>query len=228
MKRLLLIVGVLILTGCHRETKPAPLPPGKAVLVSPAENSVCTTGVVISDTQSNITFTWDASANTSSYDLYITNLLTSAAIATQNTTDTKLTLALARGTPYAWYIVSRSSQTNATTRSDTSKFYNAGPGIVTYAPFPADITSPAFGAEVMVMGGTIDLTWTGSDVENDIVGYDVYFGTGMSPALFKSGITNMFLNGVSVTSGTTYYWKVMTKDSHGNTSDSGLYQFSVM
>jgi hypothetical protein len=53
---------------------PTPQPPGKATLTAPSNNKVCETGTSISDTQSNVDFSWSASANTSTYDLKIINL----------------------------------------------------------------------------------------------------------------------------------------------------------
>jgi hypothetical protein len=235
MKKLAFALSaIVILAGCGKKSSDNPNPgggtttpaPAKALLTSPAQNEVCTTGTVISDTKTSVSFTWNVSANTNSYDLIIENLLTNNTT-TQNTSATTSTVTLLRNTPYSWYVVSKSAKTSATSQSDTWKFYVAGLGTISYAPFPASITSPTFGQEVTVASGMINLIWTGSDADNDIVGYDVYFDTNNSPSLFKSGITDMFLNNVSVSSGKTYYWKVITKDSQGNTSDSGVYQFSV-
>ena len=53
---------------------PDPDPPSATNLTKPANNEVCETGTSISDTQSNVEFTWSASANTDTYDLKITNL----------------------------------------------------------------------------------------------------------------------------------------------------------
>ena len=55
-------------------------PPGKSTLTAPANNKTCETGTSVSDTQSEVTFTWGASADTNTYDLRITNLNTSVAI----------------------------------------------------------------------------------------------------------------------------------------------------
>jgi len=219
-----------VLVSCGgKKNNPAPTPadPVKAILTAPAQNEVCTTGTVVSTTQSSIIFTWTASDNTSGYELNLKNLLTSATT-TQATSDTKLTLTLARNTPYSWYIVSKSNKTTTTAQSDTWKFYNSGPGVVTYAPYPAEINSPSFGQSVSAVAGAVSLAWTGSAVDKStIVNYDIYFGANATPPLFKSKITDSFLNGVTVISGATYYWKVITRDISGNTSDSGLYQFRV-
>ncbi|MEO7044968.1 MAG: hypothetical protein ABI091_06640 [Ferruginibacter sp.] len=188
--------------------------------------TVLYTRTVISDSKSKITFTWNAADHTDSYELAINNLLTDA-IQNNSTTDTKLEVTLLRNTPYSWYVVSKSSKSKETAKSDVWKFYNAGSGIVSYVPFPADLTSPTAGQSITASNGIVDLKWTGSDADNDIVGYNVYFGTGSTPSILKSGVKDMFLNGVDVKSGTTYYWKIVTKDIESNSSESNTNLFSV-
>jgi len=229
MKRgLMIISAIFILTGCGgKKNNPAPASPAAALLSSPSQNEVCTTGTVISATESSITFTWGASANTDSYQLTLKNLLTSTTT-TKNTPATTLMLTLLRNTPYSWSITSISSKTSATAQSAIWKFYNAGPGVVTYAPFPAEIISPTFGQDITATSGTVNLKWAGSSVNpGTIANYDIYFGTTATPPVFKSGITSSFVNNVTVTSKITYYWKIITRDIEGNTSDSGLSQFTV-
>ncbi|WP_143306167.1 fibronectin type III domain-containing protein [Chitinophaga vietnamensis] len=224
MKRYLFLSLMILGVACGK--KDDPLPPGKATLIFPAQNAACTNGVVISNTQSAIVFSWNASSNTDSYELHIKNLLTRDSIS-QTITTNRDSVVLLRNTPYSWYVVAKSGKTSAFTASDTWKFYNAGPGTTSYAPFPAAITAPSFGQSLTATGGQISLTWTGSAVDKNITGYDVYFDTNATPALYKSNVTDMFLNNVPVTSNTTYYWKVVTHDANGNTSDSGTFQFKV-
>ncbi|MBS1503609.1 MAG: hypothetical protein JST32_16185 [Bacteroidetes bacterium] len=216
-----------IACGCGgKKNNPVP-PPDHAVLAAPIQNAVCVNGAIISDSQSSVTLSWSAAANTDSYLVYVKNLLTSSSVS-QTTTATSISITLSRNTPYSWYVVSRSSRTNATAKSDTWKFYNSGPGVVTYPPYPAEITSPGFGQDVTATSGTVNLAWQGSSVTaGTILNYDVYFGNTASPPLFKATVTDSFLDGVAVTSGGTYYWKIITRDNTGNTSDSGLYEFSV-
>ena len=71
----------------------------------------------------------------------------------------------------------------------------------------------------------ITLSWTGSDVDDDIVGYDVYFGTTTTPEIYTSDQVDSNLNNVALTADTIYYWQIITKDSQGNTSSSGIFQF---
>jgi hypothetical protein len=98
------------------------------------QNSVCITGSVLSDAESSVVFTWNASDNTDSYDFYLTNLMTGA-ITVQNATQTTLTITLKINTPFSWYIESKSAKSDKTAKSDIWKFYNSGPGLVTLRAF---------------------------------------------------------------------------------------------
>lgn len=236
MKRLLLIaIIVLIASGCGKKKSPnpgggsgntPPPSPTQANLKSPDNNAVCTTGVIKSAVESDVTFTWSESDHTDSYELDLVNLITKTP-SQQTTAGTSLTVTLLRNTPYSWQVLSKNTSTSSVGKSDTWRFYISGNAIINYAPFPAALITPAFGESVTATGGKINLAWSGSDVDNDIVSYDVYLGDSNSPGLQKSGVTDTFLNDVNVTSGKTYYWKVITKDSQKNTSDSGVFQFTV-
>jgi hypothetical protein len=235
MKTLLYsIIAVVILSGCGGKKKDNPTPPppppanpAQAVLVFPDQNSVCVSGVIVSDAVSTVQLKWNAAANTNSYDVAVKNLITGITD-THNTDQTQLNVDLQRNTPYSWSVTSKSTSVTATATSDTWKFYNAGLGVVSYAPFPADNLVPASGQFVNVpVGGKISITWHGSDTDNDILNYDVYFGTDASPALYQHNVTDVKLTGVPVTTKTKYYWKVVTFDSKGNSSTSDLQQFNT-
>jgi hypothetical protein len=220
------ICCILLLAACSKDKKPSVTNAGKAPLVFPEQNSLCTAGTILSTTQSTIDFKWDAAANAAKYTLTLKNLLTGNT-STQTTTSTSLSVSLARSTPYSWYITTIPAGSGATSQSDTWKFYNSGPGEVSHVPFPADLVSPALGTTVDATNGKVTLSWQGNDVDNDISGYDVYFGTSSSPALYQSAVTVESISNISVNSGSTYYWMVVTKDSKGNSSDSAISQFTI-
>jgi hypothetical protein len=223
------IIGLLIIAffiaGCKKGGgSGSNSTPGAASLLTPLKDQACTTGTVISDTESDVSFTWGAGQNATSYDVSIKNLLTQAII-TKQVQGTQVTATLLRNTPYSWYVTSKTSKSS--TKTDVWKFYNAGAGIVTYAPFPAEIVAPVLGQIVTTSAGKINLSWKGSATSGTIVGYNVYFGPSSSPDLFKTMMTDNFINNVTVSANTTYYWHVVTVDSNGNVADSGLYNFFV-
>jgi len=227
MKRILiLIICSVFIAGCGgKKNNPAPpADPAKATLVFPDNNAACINGTIVSDTEDIISFSWMPSANTNSYEINIKNLL--SGVTSAHTTNTAgIQIHLPRNTPFSWYVVSKSSQVNTTAKSDEWRFYNSGPGIVSHPPFPVQFIAPAdFSITKPSSTGKIGLSWSGSDVDNDITGYDVYFGTDPNPPLLVSDFTPR-IDSVNVAVATTYYWKVVTKDAKGNTSISDIGQF---
>jgi hypothetical protein len=225
MRRILalMVISLTIISfGCKKKA-PAPEPIA-AVLLSPANNEACTTGIIVSDTESKINLSWNAGANADSYQVTIINLLNQAQ-QTLSTTTNSSELSLQRNTPYAWFVTSKSSKSAVTAKSTVWKFYNPGLGTNSYPPYPAEMVSPTMGQTVSPNAGKITLQWKGSDADNDLVNYDVYLGTSTNVAVIKSQHTTTSLTDISVNAKTTYYWKVISRDAKGNTSDSGTFQF---
>ncbi|MBL4939285.1 MAG: hypothetical protein JKY16_03250, partial [Lutibacter sp.] len=112
-----------------------------------------------------------------------------------------------------------------TAKSAEWKFYNSGDAVITYAPFPAELIGPVMGSSTSE--STVTLEWSGSDVDNDIKEYEVYFGLSNPPITNLDTTTNQKIENVAV-SANTYYWKVVTRDDEGNTSTSEVFQFKVV
>ena len=222
----LILVIALIVLSCRKphHDPPPPPTPGKATLVAPDQNAACTQGTVVSNSQRIVLFQWTAASNTDSYELDIKNLL-DGSIQTQQVPTTEFTMTLNRGVPYSWWVVAKSNQSTTTTQSNVWKFYLAGDGQSSYAPFPADVVAPQLDGQVAA--GSVTLKWSCSDADNDLIDYDIYGGTSSSPSLLQSHVTTTQLTGVNVTSGTTYYWKVVSRDNKGNTATSNLFSFTV-
>ena len=205
-------------------------PPGKSTLTAPANNKTCETGTSISDTQSEVTFTWGTSANTNTYDLKITNLNTSTVTNKTALTSTTAKVTLDKGVPYSWNITSKSTASTTTTASDTWKFYLAGTGVVNYAPFPADLKTPASGSTVTRDGdGKVAFTWDGSDPDTgDTLKYTLYVDTTdgkQTPPAAQTDLTAKTAS-VALEAATTYYWRVKTSDGT-NSSYSIVYSFKT-
>ena len=86
---------------------PPPSPPGSVTLTAPANGKVCETGTSTSDSKSNVDFSWQASSNTSTYDLQVTNLNTSSVVNKTGLTSTNSTVELDKGQPYIWKVISK-------------------------------------------------------------------------------------------------------------------------
>lgn len=222
----------LVLSSCSKSNDPGDggdggnevLDPAKATLKFPNNNEECTGGVVISNTEAKITFDWNKAENTTSYTLFIKNLDSDIEESFAASTN-KLEVTIERATPYAWHVVSKSDTSTKTATSDTWKFYLAGVGIESYAPFPADVKSPEH--EASITGNTVTLEWIGNDVDDDIKEYDIYMDTNTIPTTKLATVSVQKLENQTVTTNTTYYWKVVTHDTVGNTSTSNTFSFSV-
>jgi hypothetical protein len=220
------ILLIVVLCGCRNDDKPGS--PSRAQLIFPEENSECTDGISINELQSSITFSWGSTANTDSYRLTVKNLTTDA-IQNYTTAATSLTVNLSKGQAYSWFVTSISNKVSETTKSETWKFYNAGEGITSYAPFPAEALYPPQGATALLIGGSVTLQWDGVDVDSDIVEYDVYFNTVNPPTtLAGASVTSESFDVISLAPDTIYYWRIVTTDSNGNTSLSEIFQFRTV
>jgi hypothetical protein len=239
MRRLIYLFLTLFIASCgggggddgggSPPPPPPPTPPSAANLTAPANNKVCETGTSISDSQSDVSFSWTASANTSTYDLKITNLNTNEITNKTGLTSTNTTVALSKGAPYSWQITSKNTQTTQTASSNTWKFYLAGEtGVTSYAPFPADLKSPSSGATVeRDSDGKVKLTWEGADPDTSSgLKYTVYIDKTdgkQDPSDDHKDLNASELT-VSVDEDTVYYWRVKTTDGT-NVSYSIVYSF---
>ncbi len=200
--------------------------PIAAELIAPINNSECISGIAVSESTSKVTLEWNASENTTNYTVYVKNLLTQAASQQLNAGGaTTLEVTLQKNVPYSWYVVSKNDNGD-TTPSATWKFYNAGNGVINYAPFPAEIVAPAMSGSLQ--GPTVTIQWEGADPDNDIVEYKVYLDGNTNPTTLISTTAQQTLANVAIAANTTYYWKVVIKDSAGNTSTSPIFQFKSL
>lgn len=218
-----ILVGMLLF-GCKKD---APKSPEAVLLSLPAKNTECAPVQTSSESANVVRFTWLAADHAETYELRVTNLNTG----TTQTKSTQLlseTLPLQKGTPFSWVVISKNTKVQKTSTSEKWMFYNPG-AQTSYAPFPAEIISPKLSESVFKdINNEITLEWSGFDLDNDIADFDLYFSTETPPAtLIGTFASGSSAKKVSVSSKTVYYWKVVTKDENGNTSDSGIFSFKV-
>jgi len=233
MKNLNLIFIVLLFFNCSGSSDdgddnvipPAPATPIAAALTFPANNQECNEGTSVGPTQSSVTFTWEASANTDSYTIVVKSLNNNSSI-TLNANTNEKNITINKGTPYSWYVISKSTSTTETAQSETWKFYNSGDATESHAPFPVDLDAPSMGANLSGIT-TVSLAWTGNDIDDDITGYNIYFDTTSPPTTSLGDSQTTTTIDVDVIAGNAYYWRVITTDAEGNNSESEIFEFRV-
>jgi uncharacterized protein (TIGR02145 family) len=75
---------------------------------------------------------------------------------------------------------------------------------------------------------TVTLMWTCTDPDNDPLLYDIYFGTDNPPATLVSSLqVNTGLHLFDLTTSTKYYWRVIARDNHYNTTSGPVWKFTT-
>lgn len=69
------------------------------------------------------------------------------------------------------------------------------------------------------------LSWDCSDPEKDPLTYDIYFGTSANPARVKTGHTAKTYDPGTLEYKTKYYWKIVAKDDHNNSTTGPVWYF---
>ncbi|MGB5378347.1 hypothetical protein [Muriicola sp.] len=226
MKQKLSLLLIILLIACGKDS---PKPPEAAVLIFPQKNSECITGISLNNTSSQVEFRWLAAKYADTYQLKFTNVLTNSSVTSAPTEALSVRVPLLKGVPYQWTITTQNNETQEIAISEAWYFYNAGTE-TTFPPFPAQINEPLSGASVARdLNNEVTLGWTGADVDNDIATYDVYLDTVANPQLLLAS-TSISITEIpaSVAADTIYYWRVVTTDREGNSSDSGTYSFRVI
>jgi hypothetical protein len=228
MKKLFYTTFFFLLLACSAEEQSEEtidLLPGLFNLLYPENGSACLDGSIINDTQSKITFQWNASQNANEYEVEIINLNDNYS-QKMLSKDRSLEVVLKHGEPYAWTVTAFVDDASITSKE--WKFYLAGNGIVNYAPFPPELISPRPSARVNLnSNGQVVLNWTSSDVDGDLETYELYMDQNDGSTLIQTftEVENTIEIGIVADPDITYLWKVLAIDSDGNSSSSGVYYF---
>ena len=207
---------------------PDPIPvPEPSLLLAPSNLNTCNSATRINDLERQVRFQWTATLNTESYNLVVQNTLTGE----QQTITTSLlteSIVLNSGTPYQWYVISKSSLTLAEGKSSIWHFYLEGNPQESHFPFPAILLVPSDESIVSLnASNAFTFEWEGNDLDNDIQGYDFYLGTSSSSLnKEREAITSQQVTLVLIPN-TIYFWQIISKDLQGNQSTSEIYQFQT-
>ncbi len=221
--------------NCNGGDEPTPDPPDppvvvvpdKVTLLAPADNSACLKGSSGSGTTATVAFSWNKATHADSYQLDVKNLLTQK-VSSFTTTSLTYNATLTVNTPYSWSVTSVNSK--GKTSGAAWKFYLAGTATSNYAPFPAELTAPESGTIINANGAVsvqVSFTWQGSDVDNDIASYALYLDNENATTQVIASQTETTAT-QTLTSGKTYFWKVVTTDKVGNKSNSAVSNFKII
>ena len=126
-----------------------------------------------------------------------------------------------RGKTYSWKVTAVNEfgkETTSETYSFTTQSNRA----------PNTPSNPSPSNNVTNQPLTMTLSWDCSDPDGDILTYDVYFGTSSNPTTkVSTGQSGKSINRSNLSYGTTFYWKVVAKDSKGATTEGPEWRFTT-
>jgi PKD repeat protein len=171
------------------------------------------------------TLTWTASDpnpdHTLSYDVYFGTVNPPPLVTSDQTANSYQPGQLSHQTLYYWRVVARDNigrETAGPVLSFTTVVNNP-PQFVNFSP-PDGTTGVALGPT---------LSWTATDPDpGDTITYDVYFGSSIPPALKTTNQTSNSYNPGTLSSGSTYYWRIVARDNYGSETTGPLLSFTTL
>ncbi len=192
---------------------PATTAPGCTTLSTPANSA---TGISITPT-----LTWAAATNADSYDVYLdTNTDPTTLVGNAPSTSYTVTTSLVPNTKYYWKVVPKNSVGSAS-------------GCTVYsfttltAPNCATVTAPANGA-TNVAYQSLPITWTAPSGTSAASSYEVYLDKNTNPTTLVNTVTTTTYTATNLDPSSTYYLKVIAKNTAGSATGCTVYSFTTM
>tara|TARA_B100000963_G_scaffold360925_1_gene393903 strand:- start:1779 stop:2456 length:678 start_codon:yes stop_codon:yes gene_type:complete len=210
--------------ACKKEVIITPEPP---LLIGPENNNSCSSETIISAGKSQVNFSWQAALNADEYELIIRDIQTNYDI--QLTTfRTSSAVVLDRGNQYSWWVISKHNADQTFSKSWVWTFYLEGSQKSSHFPFPANLLNPKSNDQISLIDGKYIFRWETTDLDNDIIEYDMYLGTDPAELILTAEKLSLNYVELSLNSNQFYYWKVITKDAEGNSSSSPIKGFKTL
>ncbi|AMC11375.1 hypothetical protein Lupro_08930 [Lutibacter profundi] len=220
----------IILGSCGGSDTPPPSPPTPInnaptvpTLVYPTNNLLCIENV--------LNFDWNASSDPDgdviTYQVQVAqDMGFSQLVHTVTESSTLRTLSLEKGIAYYWRVRATDSKGLSSPYSSINQFYTEGTGVSNYLPFTPELISPI--SNEIVQTSTSTLQWTANDVDtDDILSYDVYFGTANPPSTKIASNQNETSLEVSLVSSQNYFWQIIVKDNNGGETIGQIWSFTT-
>jgi hypothetical protein len=90
---------------------------------------------------------------------------------------------------------------------------------------PEEPTNPSPANGSVDVDLQVYLSWVSDDPDEDLMTYDVYFGTSSTPSLVATNLSVPSYDPGVLVENTTYYWKVKAKDIYGASTEGPLWTF---
>lgn len=195
--------------------------PSSPSLVAPENNLLCI--------DNTVAFQWNAASDPDSdavrYQIEVAKDNQFKEIDfTNSVTTVAKSILLEKGVRYYWRVKAIDSKNLSGNYSSVFQFYTEGVGLINHLPFAPSLVKPELSS--VVNDNSIVLEWNASDVDaNDVLTYDVYFGTTNPPTAKVSSNQSLKTCTQTLNSSGTFYWSADVKDNKGGISKGQVWRF---
>lgn len=224
MRKLLYILFVYgFVTGCATEDVAENTAPSVPNLIFPTNNQLCTDSTLLME--------WSAATDNEgdavSYVLLVAADAGFTAVFHESTvTQTTKELTFDLNESYYWRVKAIDAQEASSDFTEVHSFYSEGEGTENHVPFSAVLVAPL--EESSVASGSVKLEWTATDLDQDVLSYDVYIGTSMGTLQIETTNSTDPFYSMNAQSAITYYWRVDVKDSNGAIAIGQIWEFTTL
>lgn len=197
--------------------------PSIPLLLSPTNNKLCIDNLV--------NFQWDvavdAEKNPIIYQIQVAkdNQFLQIVKTSEGTANAQL-ISLEKGVAYYWRVKATDSKNLASNYSPIYSFYTEGVGFTNHLPFSPELVSPVLNGDLNA--ASVTLKWNATDVDvNDVLLYDVFFGTSNPPTQKLGENRAATTLGVDLQASKNYYWRVVVKDNKGGETIGQVWTFKT-
>lgn len=208
------------------EPEPANQPPYQPSNPNPANFAT--------NVNENIVFYWtggDPNNDVVTYEVYLATTTTKTSSDASNLTLLQTTNSsslsyngLEKDATYQWQVIAIDSS-EAKTSSPIWSFSTIKTEIENATPSYASIVEPQNSSTDVSISQK--LKWTATDENDDILFYDVYFGTESDPPLVSSAQPSQIYDPGTLQNGTTYYWRISVSDGKLANPKSDIWSFTT-
>lgn len=127
---------------------------------------------------------------------------------------------------YFWRVRAKDASNNTTIFSKRQNFLVAGPETTNYPPFPPELRYPEL--DEAINANEVKLGWSGHDLDNSHLSYDLYIGTDYGYQSHVAGHISGEEFTLVLDPSKVYYWKIKATDAEGNVSVSPVWWFKSL
>ena len=190
-------------------------------LIEPENNLACT--------YSTVNFEWERSTDSEGDHIFYEFELSEnkdfeEPFKTIKISNPSVSLELEEGKHYYWRVLSIDEEGNASDHDEIRSFFTEPSLTYNSIPNTPKLENPLDNATIDTSFSKLE--WSSVDSDGDALTFDVYFGISSPPSLIKEDLEESFFE-INLDNGTTYYWQIIAKDSHGAKALGPIWKFNV-